>query len=62
MSRFTIEKASTKGAFYLNPNKKIASLKNQLTFYEGQLDPLFVENQSAKQNHMDLAKIVSSKH
>lgn len=57
---FTIEKASLKGPFYLQYSSKVTTLQNKVTFYEGQIDPLHEENLLAKQNYMNLARLVSS--
>jgi hypothetical protein len=44
----------------MQTQQKVTSLQNKITFYEGQLDPLHSENSVIKQNHMNLARIVSS--
>jgi hypothetical protein len=59
VGRFTIERFSMKGPFYLQPQQKVASLQNKVTFYEGQLNPLHSENSNIKQNHINLSRIVS---
>ena len=57
---FSIEKVSQRGPFYQQPAGRLTNLRSKVTFYEGQIDPLFTENNSVKHSLTSISRLVSS--
>lgn len=55
-----MEKAFAKGPLHLLYSTKLLQLQNQITFFEGQVDPLYIENISLKEQLVNLSRLVIS--
>ncbi len=58
--RFSVEKISHRGPFYQQPAGRLSNLRSKVAFYEGQIDPLFTENNTVKHSLTALSRLVSS--